>query len=211
MKLVAEPVGTLPRQYDIEVPSRNGQHAIYRTRRLIFDAGSQRLRGRGTRVWEAVLLENGVESGDSVVLKDSWVDSALQREGDVLEKFREQVTATADPQKKALLDQLFLTVLAHAEVSVERTGEHNGVTPDSTKADLIPAGFYAKAVEGQDAGADAIRDVVERTPLTYRSKVHYRIVFKEVCTPIGEETSLNKILRSMFFMCLGQSNYSPSS
>lgn len=55
----------------------------YRTLALITDSGAVDLLGRGTRVWKAVRIVNGEETGAPVVLKDAWVDSDREREGDI--------------------------------------------------------------------------------------------------------------------------------
>ena len=55
----------------------------YRTLALITDSGAFDLLGRGTRVWKAVRIVNGEETGAPVVLKDAWVDSDREREGDI--------------------------------------------------------------------------------------------------------------------------------
>lgn len=70
-------------QYDITLTLTDGSRQVYRTRRLLSDGGGVYLHGRGTRVWEAVRLENGVETTDVVALKDSWVDGYREREAAV--------------------------------------------------------------------------------------------------------------------------------
>ena len=60
----------------------------YRTKRMISNIGADTLRGRGTRVWEAVELDGNdeeVEVATTCVLKDSWVDVDRSRGGKILE------------------------------------------------------------------------------------------------------------------------------
>lgn len=45
--------------------------------RLLFDIGFEYLRGKGICVWFVRKMEDGVECGEFVVLKDLWVDSNL--------------------------------------------------------------------------------------------------------------------------------------
>ena len=50
-------------EYDITVRDDRGKERKYRTKRCIFDEGAAYIRGRGTRVWEVVgLNEKGEES-----------------------------------------------------------------------------------------------------------------------------------------------------
>lgn len=78
--------------YCITVRNADGSRHTYRTCRLISDDGAQAgMRGRGTRVWEAVRVVDGVEVGEPVVIKDAWVDAELQREGDTMKELREEM------------------------------------------------------------------------------------------------------------------------
>ncbi|KAF7790466.1 hypothetical protein EIP86_001421 [Pleurotus ostreatoroseus] len=71
-------------QYQITVHSSDGDTLNYRTLGVLSDSGASRLLSRGTRVWKAVRIVNGEETGEPVALKDVWVDSDREREGDAL-------------------------------------------------------------------------------------------------------------------------------
>jgi len=86
---------------------------VYRTTRIIFDYGADALRGRGTRVFEARRLEDNVEVGELVVIKDVWVDDDREREDRILS----QLLNDADDKDKELVKKYFLTVLACATLS----------------------------------------------------------------------------------------------
>lgn len=60
---------------------------VYRTKRVISNFAADAIRGRGTRVWEVVQLDEKQNEIDEVlVLKDSWIDADRLREGDILHK-----------------------------------------------------------------------------------------------------------------------------
>lgn len=67
--------------YDIRVDGFDGTRRTYRTLQLLSGAGPGDVRRGGTRIWKAVLLENGDPSGTPVVLKDAWVDADRTAEG----------------------------------------------------------------------------------------------------------------------------------
>lgn len=90
VKLLAVPDATPIQElmYDITVRAASGS-VVFRTKRLISDIGARSIRGRGTRVWEAIKVADGAASGEhSVALKDSWVDADRMREADILEKLK---------------------------------------------------------------------------------------------------------------------------
>ena len=118
-------LGDGSRQYDIVVRQDDGTCHTYRTKRLLSNGGGAYLQGRGTRVWHAVRLEDGVETGDPVALKDSWVDAHREREASVNSRIRGAVTSQADRHE---LDGLIVQISAHGDVYV------SGV-PDCTHAE----------------------------------------------------------------------------
>ncbi|KAF9503667.1 hypothetical protein BS47DRAFT_778303 [Hydnum rufescens UP504] len=75
-----------PSQFIITVHSNdNKKDRRFRTRKILSSFGAEPLRGRGTRVYEAIGVdEHGKEMGDPVVLKDIWIDHDRMREGTIL-------------------------------------------------------------------------------------------------------------------------------
>ena len=102
-------------QYDITVRTEDGSSQVYRTLASLYDGGGTELLGRGTRVWKAVKLEEGVESGDPVALKDSWVDEHLKREGFLNQQIRSSAATLED--RKAVEDTL-VEVVAYGDVYI---------------------------------------------------------------------------------------------
>ncbi|KAF9513935.1 hypothetical protein BS47DRAFT_1362032 [Hydnum rufescens UP504] len=63
----------------------------FRTRKILSSFGAEPLRGRGTRVYEAIGVdEHGKEMGDPVVLKDIWIDHDRMREGTILARLYDE-------------------------------------------------------------------------------------------------------------------------
>ncbi|KAF9807203.1 hypothetical protein IEO21_08318 [Rhodonia placenta] len=196
---------------DIDVQDQNGTVVRYRTIRWLSDDGANGLRGRGTRVWEVCILsDDGEEGVDHFALKDQWIDADRLREGMIIYKLRNTKT---DDATRDIIDQSLLTVERHGDVYVEGMRDHtrhlmtrrgephhhyrfklqqapeDGVE-DTTTAKLskqTPAGVghYQTSAELRTASTQKI--------YTYHPKVHYRIVFKEVCIPIHEITSLKDV------------------
>ena len=83
-------------QYKITVhDEKDGEHgveravgeSVYLTTRILSDFGADGLRCRGTRVFEARLLDGkGDATRDPVAIKDVWVDEDRGREGTIREK-----------------------------------------------------------------------------------------------------------------------------
>ncbi|KAI0916700.1 hypothetical protein AcV5_003114 [Taiwanofungus camphoratus] len=194
-------------RYDITVRVSDTKHVVYRTVKVLSDIGANAMQGRGTRVWEARQIVNGEERGDSVALKDSWIDSDRDREGTVFQALRDSNT-TKKFQKR--LDRHFLTVLCHGDVYVH--GEQDHTRDLMTQGVEIPSGC-AKLQNSPLPGTSVKRQVHTKSRhgtgdhrtaeehddqdlmIPPTPKAHYRIVFKEVCKPLFEITSLALIFK----------------
>ena len=93
---------------------------VYQTARIIFDHRADALRGRGTRVFEAHHLEDNVEVGEPVVIKDVWVDDDREREDKILS----QLLNNVDDKDKELIKKYFLTVLACGYIIISGKVDH---------------------------------------------------------------------------------------
>lgn len=182
--------------YDISMHLDDGTR-VYRALELLSDA-EESLGGKGTRVWKAVLVEDGVEHGDHVVLKDCWVDNPRLSEGTITRTVRD---ATC-PQDENNDDgrNPFLTVQCHGDVFLE----HERATLDCTRS------FVTKGDLLQDAGSRTGQTSSDRRNTQSRSpkcRVHYRIVFKELCVPISEETSPAVVFKALADVANGKHRY----
>lgn len=199
-----------PNTFDITVRSEDGTLSSYRTIKMIAGVKAEALRGRATRVWTCNPLDDKgdiIEGSAPVVLKDTWIDEDREREGAIIERFRN----ANDPALRAILVNSLLTVQCHGDVFVD--GE-----PDVTQ----------KSGEGFDHGDSGDRFVVTKTKarykqnlgktytqrmeiasplgapakapnpmLPYHKKVHYRCVFKEVGTPLHMCCSLRTVYKAL--------------
>ncbi|KAJ3554316.1 hypothetical protein NM688_g3173 [Phlebia brevispora] len=174
---------TEPR-YEIEVRSSAEEVQVYRTLEVL-SQGGQNTVGGAARVWKAVKVENGEEVGEPVALKDSWVWEDRKREGHVDSSIR---ASCADDEQKAALGKSLLTVLAHGDVLID------GAT-DRTRAAVTPPKASGK-----------VPDSLGRDPVTQpydRSRIHYRIVYKEVCEPLRSTSSLYTVFKTLSDACHG--------
>lgn len=170
-------------QYDITVHPINGTTKTYRTLKLLSHSGAEDLRSKGTRVWRAILFEDGKEYGDPVILKDVWADSHRRYEGEILEDIR-SASLPADLQR--LIEFSFLTVVCHGDVFLDPQRTILDCTRSIATEDP-PASFTSRS--------QLLNSQV--TECTTNRKVHYRIVFKEDCQPIHEECSVSRIFRAL--------------
>lgn len=222
MQCIVDPNERQP-QYSIEVRRKTGKTIIYNTIRLISDSHADAIRGRGTRVWEVVRADMPLNSAPRAVLKDVWIDSGRQREGDILARLRADAENGSETHRK-ILKEFFLTVQAHGDVFI-------GDTPDTTIKEKVRALLRSKgtrfvldvldydkiqqqmesesvppAVTGTHHSAQDFRNKLRVQYVTYSQKSRYRIVFDEVCTPLYKLPVLKDVLRTLGGLCVGESS-----
>lgn len=159
---------------------------MFRTRKLISSYGAEPLRGRGTRVFEAIEIDrNGSLKGSPVVLKDIWIDRDRTREGAILARLH----AVANGEDKELIKKHFLTTICHGDVWTEFD------TLDDTENALMRGLNITTDHKFQlqrkqmiqkyqpASGSEGLRAIsriqAPHSHLRYAHKTHYRIVFKE--------------------------------
>ena len=176
-----------PKEFIITVHDSRGPRR-FRTTGIISSSGAEPLRGRGTRVFEAIEIdENDKEKGSPVVLKDIWIHRDRLREGEILAQLYEE----ADEDDKKLVKKYFLTTLCHGDVFVEpdvRDDTENLMRGLETSPDSV---FELQEESSMDsryntfASGSRSLSAINRIPdvphpnLTYSPKMHYRIVFEE--------------------------------
>ena len=166
--------------FDITVHDTQGSKT-FRTKRIISSRGAEPLRGRGTRVFEAVELDkDGTPNDLPVVLKDIWIDSDRMREGDILSLLHE--AAGAQDDDKLLFENYFLTAICHGDVL-----DGNDIPDDTAKA------LMRGLVIPSDLKSQFTLQWTSIFP-KYAHKTHYRIVFKEVCETINSLRSLPDVM-----------------
>lgn len=191
-------------QLDIAVHSEDGGTRLYRTLGLLAEREPDALYGKGTRVWKAVQIVDGRETGDHIALKDAWVAAEQPLEGTVFSQLFNACHST-DPSQQ--INNSLVTVEAHGDVLM---GGVLDVTPNISRT----GGRFRKSFETR---ADLL-EFIERNRNLYPAAswpsssrlhtpclVHYRIVYKEVCKPLSEETSLVVIFRALAQIALSKS------
>ena len=197
------------------VPGKGGQFVItvhpdddkqntrrFRTKQIISSFGAEPLRGRGTRVYEAVELDvNGNPIGSPVVLKDTWIDSDRIREGTILAS----IHAAVQGSDRILFERNFLTRICDGDVwtdfnTVDDTANlMRGLNIDPNNVPLFQVQQQATPKSDESpSGSEALWAMTKVRPPRmhprYAPKTHYRIVFKEKCIPIQQIKSLPDIM-----------------
>jgi Fungal protein kinase len=174
--------------YDIVVHDKTSGEKTYRTSKILFSYGADPLRGRGTRVFEGRLLEDGMPSGHSVAIKDGWVDHDRKREATILA----DLYAEADEADKLLIEQHFLTVLAYGDVIVSGQIDHTrdlimrGKDVPTSSQFLLTNLPPLRSTRGLSTLTydDSALTRAQRATYRFSDKVHNRTVYKEVAAPI---------------------------
>ncbi|KAJ6511308.1 hypothetical protein C8R47DRAFT_730009 [Mycena vitilis] len=143
---------------------------VYITKKLLSDQRADAVCGRITRVWEA--YREGDPDRTSVALKDLWLSVDAVQEGSQLLELHEKLWCLADPATPHPPSEYFLTVLDHGFVSTSE-----GV--DDHTLDVMTRGQ------------------VPPTDLSHHPRKHYRIVFKEVGTPVHRLRTLSEMMRAL--------------
>jgi hypothetical protein len=174
----------------------------FQTTQILSLFQAEPIRGRGTRVYEAIEMdENGNSTGSHVVLKDTWIDSDRKREGSVLDSMR----AAADGADTQLFDTHFLTKVYHGDVWIEldilddtANGLMCGLNITSGQVSLFELQRRPVQRSEPPSGSEGLRtmsSVKARDPdPRYVLKTHYRVVFKEICIPIYRIKSLPEVI-----------------
>ncbi|THH04754.1 hypothetical protein EW146_g10093, partial [Bondarzewia mesenterica] len=198
--------------YDYTVQSAGGIETVYRTKKILSDIGADALRGRGTRVWEAVKLEGGKEVGEPVALKDVWIDHDRMREGNILEVLRKSALA---PDVAERLEDCLLTVECHGDVIIGGSPDHTrdlmmrgkevkeSITVSTARNAVKSSG--SKVATGSYIVAEDYHAQRKAKSIKYHPKIHYRIVFKEVCESLFAITSLSVVFHVLSWATIGLS------
>jgi hypothetical protein len=186
--------------YDIEVRDHRGMVMTFRTKDEISTYGADAIRGRGTRVWSAYDVTNDPDGKRLFALKDTWVNADRIQEGDTLRDLRNRLT------EKNHVDALkhFLTEVTCGDV-------HIGNAPDNTGAHIQSGKpFTVESIIESRVASDGTGRVTDITcgrsgskrpasdgnvelssaegtgKILEEHRVHYRIVFEEIGTPVDK-------------------------
>ncbi|KAJ7031675.1 hypothetical protein C8F04DRAFT_1185832, partial [Mycena alexandri] len=142
---------------------------FYVTKKLLSDNHSDSICGRTTRVWEAYREDDPNQI--SVAVKDLWTTADAIQEGVQLMELRDKLHALPDSEVTNP-EVYFLTVLDHGFVRTSDGADDHTLTVMARGS--LPPLFTPKC-----------------------PRKHYRIVFKEVGTPIHRLQSLSEVMRAL--------------
>ncbi|KAI5993486.1 hypothetical protein EDD15DRAFT_896360 [Pisolithus albus] len=197
-------------QYNITVRTDEGKEMVYQTTKVISDFSAHAMQGRGTRVFQARLtLQNGqpVHNAQPFVLKDSWRELGWAREDEILVQIFDGLGKKYDTKKVSEARDYFLTVLAAGDVIMD--GKKDKTTSLLRDADELPPDFglhplpaddlpewkSTRTGEGLTSNFSCVPPSVEKSQIHHR--IHYRVVFKEVCQPIHDLKRLDTVFKTL--------------
>ncbi|KAI5996896.1 hypothetical protein F5J12DRAFT_725499 [Pisolithus orientalis] len=193
-------------QYIITVETEDGRTIEYQTTKVISDFGVDGVSGRGTRIFKVHLRSrDGKLDAEPVVLKDSWRESDRDREDKILEQIFDDLRKLGTEVEQEAR-QYFLTVVEAGDVTVH--GMIDGTTSLLHGSDLpADCASYALSVDGilkakPTRSSEGLAQSLPSVPgATKHSKIqhriHFRLVFKEVCTPIHELQHLGTAFQTL--------------
>ncbi|KAI5993487.1 hypothetical protein EDD15DRAFT_896386 [Pisolithus albus] len=175
---------------------------------MISDFSAHAMQGRGTRVFEVRLtLQNGqpVHNAQPFVLKDSWGELGRAREDEILGQIFDGLGKKYDTKKVSEARDYFLTVLAAGDVIVD--GKKDQTTSLLRDADELPPDFGlhrlpaddlpewkpTRTGEGLTPNVSCVPPSVKKSQIHHR--IHYRVVFKEVCESIHDLNRLDIVFK----------------
>ncbi|KII84291.1 hypothetical protein PLICRDRAFT_359821 [Plicaturopsis crispa FD-325 SS-3] len=164
-----------PPVYEIDVYAEGEDKPVtYHSATIIWDYGAEDTLSRATRVFEAT----DPATGRRIAIKDIWRDDNSETEGAVAE----MVFRKLDERGGNFVEykQFFMGVLRHGDVRVHGETDHTldlimrgrNLPPSPGHLILRRHGIYTRVGHNQEAEAYT------------RHRIHYRIVFADVGTPI---------------------------
>ena len=183
---------------------------IYRTVKNISEFGADAIRGRGTPAYEIKEVDNGMLKGDTLALKDCWVDNDRELEGDILANI---LLDCKDEER-----ELFLTLFIHGLVEVDGTGTKDhiraimlrglDVHQDNIKYQIEQLDEDMASPNKVSSGLSRSRafapiDRILREDKKNQWKHHYRIIFKEVGISMYEIRSIRDAFQALIDVTKG--------
>ena len=169
--------------------------------RVISEFKAKGLIGSGTRIYKARLTTNKKD----VVLKDFWLLDGRDPEPKIRDQIKSSITKDVD---KSFADNHILKPIAHGDVQVNGEKDHTkevqlrGQSQDMSKQFDLPLPDKEGGVKASTLGSKGVQNYARRIAVElernrragYPHRSHYRIVFKEVATPIDEIDNVEDLL-----------------
>ncbi|KAI5993484.1 hypothetical protein EDD15DRAFT_2529981 [Pisolithus albus] len=195
-------------QYNITVCTDEGKETVYQTTKVISDFSADAMQGRGTRVFQVRLtLQNGqpVHNAEPLVLKDSWREVDRFREDEILVQIFDGLGKKYGTKEASDARKYFLTVLAAGDVMVH--GKKDKTTSLLHDSKDLPPGFGLHPLPADDTPkckptrtGEGLTPIFSCVPPSVKKsqihhRIHYRLVFKEVCEPIHDLKRLDTVFK----------------
>ena len=195
-------------QYDITFKS---PPSVYRTVKILVDFGADALTGRGTRIFKAYdTKKSSPTEDDYVAIKDAWRDHDRLREDEILGTIFVAIAESNNPDEVEDARKYFLTVLQAEDVKIDdKTDDtlkmfHDCQVPDDCPWwDVSPEKDPSRRSHFPSAGhiptAPLIRAHrnIEVGNINICHKIHFRVVFAELGTPIFDLKLLGDVLETL--------------
>ena len=180
----------------------------YDTEKVICNISAKEIEGRATRVWTAF-----DKNKNRVVVKDVWPEESRKQGHMIFEELR----AIDDKEISEAVKRHFFTTVGCGIVKVgdviddTRNLILNGLRPSKNLPSISvgdePEGDISEGLRGGETHGHSSNPSGNMTlrGINIQHRYHYRIVFKEVGTPLYDVKSLEGIFRLCFHAMLGRS------
>lgn len=185
----------------------------YKTRQFLA-SHSDDIIGRACRVWEAQAEGpgNGV-----VAIKDLWVDSESEREHEIQKAIFARFDEEFHEEKASLAKEMFFRLESGWDVVV---AERKDTTRHMIEPlDLPEYGTFSLAESSAPVGHDCVESdptsisarfcraclhaLEDRKKIQIKYRTHYRLVMKEVATPLSQVPTLPRVFATLTQLTTG--------
>ncbi|KII93430.1 hypothetical protein PLICRDRAFT_152116 [Plicaturopsis crispa FD-325 SS-3] len=177
--------GTSPTEYEIDVYVKGQpKPLVYRSAKIIWDHAAEDMHSRATRVFEAIDPD-----GKQVAIKDVWRDHSRESEGAAVQTvFRRLNMLGADAKK---YKKYFMKVSQYGDVQIDGQTDdtfelimhHTPLPENLSLMSLMQAPRDDEPNGNHPIVVDGLHSRVHQNT-EFRRRVHHRIVFAAVGTPI---------------------------
>ncbi|KAJ1309334.1 hypothetical protein OPQ81_006114 [Rhizoctonia solani] len=206
--------------YDITIHNPdNGETNTYRTVGILSDVGADSMVGRGTRVWRVRQLVDGRLLGPEYALKDVWVHEDRVAEHELLWKIRREQAASSR-HFLTPIDHAFVPLNPTTPDILDNTnntlGRPKNLKPTKVqlhiKIPVVPMSRASRSKSQRTGTRSGSRDSVGHSDdipnspdeghrklchLSQHPRKHYRIVFKEIGTPVHQLRSFSQVFTAI--------------
>ncbi|PPQ83150.1 hypothetical protein CVT25_005393 [Psilocybe cyanescens] len=203
-------------RYTFKIPQEDGPDRFFRTIKPIAEYRSNNITGRMTRIFKVTEV-NTSRPKKKYVLKDVWIEADAQTEGQIQKTLFENIEefwrkTTPDDKKdleylkakhaklvdKKKYKDFFLAIETDWEGQISKEVPSDAISHrDVFNAPTLTSDFRKSVSLALRKSRGTPRPVLNvqqpAPPREYAKKKQYRVVFKEICTSVGELKTLGKV------------------